>query len=285
MQTFLIATDFSAASRNATQYGIELARAFNARVILVSAYQQVPVTVTEPLILVAPDMCELVKHQLEGEADFFNSEEATPLEVLAKEGSSSNAVLEAAKEMHADLILAGMKGSGKATRRFFGSTVTSLARKTTVPLMVIPEGASYRRPETISLANDISYHAGTHLLDFLRMMVERFHSTLYIVRVVTKKANEVVEILNRPSNLSEMVSKLEPLYEYPLDKNISKALKNFISTHHVDLLAMVPHREYLPERWFLRSNTREMIFKTDIPLLILPEVPHDRKKHTHSVVF
>lgn len=39
MQTFLIATDFSAASRNATQYGIELARAFNARVILVSAYQ------------------------------------------------------------------------------------------------------------------------------------------------------------------------------------------------------------------------------------------------------
>ncbi|HVU94163.1 MAG TPA: universal stress protein [Puia sp.] len=284
MQTFLIATDFSAASRNATQYGLELARAFNARVILFTAYQQVPVTVTEPLILVATDMLGLAKQKLEGEARFFNSRGATPLEIMAKEGSTANAILEAAKEMHADLVLAGMKGDGKATRRFFGSTVTSLARKTTVPLMIIPEEGAYKAPGTIALANDISFHAGTHLLDFLRLLVQKFHSTLYIVRVVTKKENEVVEILNRPSNLSEMVSNLEPLYEYPLDKNITKALKDFISTHDVDLLAMVPHQESFPERWFLRSKTREMIFKTDIPLLILPGFPH-RGEHQHSVVF
>jgi len=285
MQTFLIATDFSAASRNATQYGIELAKAFNGRVVLVSAYQQVPVTLTDSLVLATPaDQGEVIRQQLELEADFFHSEEATPLEIIAREGPSSNVILEAAKELNADLILAGMKGSGKATRRFFGSTVTSVARKTTVPLMVIPETVTYSRPGTIALANDISFHAGTHLLDFLRMLVERFHSRLYIVRIVTKKSNEVVEVLNRPSNLTKMVSKLEPLYEYPLDKNITKALKHFISTHHVDLLAMVPHREFLPERWFLRSNTREMIFKTDIPLLILPELTH-RRAHQHSVVF
>lgn len=80
MKTFLIATDFSAASRNATQYGIALAKAFNGRVILVNAYQQVPVTVTEPLIFVAPDMGALATQKLEEEADFSISENATPVE-------------------------------------------------------------------------------------------------------------------------------------------------------------------------------------------------------------
>jgi hypothetical protein len=168
-----------------------------------------------------------------------------------------------------------MKGSGKTTRKFLGSTVTSLARKTTIPIVVIPEGVPYRSPRTIALANDNSSQAGTHLLDAFRNLVEKFHSTLYIVRIITKKSNEVIEVLNRSSNLNKMVGKLKPLYEYPLDKNINKALNNFISTHHVDMLAMIPHKESLPERWFLRSNTREMLFKANIPLLILPEDAHN----------
>jgi hypothetical protein len=32
-----------------------------------------------------------------------------------------------------------------------------------------------------------------------------------------------------------------------------------------------PHPHSLPERWFIRSHTREMIFEASIPLLILPE--------------
>jgi len=285
MKTFLIATDFSPASRSATRYGIALARAFNGRVILVNAYPHVPVAVTEPLIFTAPDMGAWATQKLQEEADSLNSENVTPVEILAKEGPYTDAILDVAKEMNADLIIAGMKGSGKATRRFFGSTVTSLARKTSTPLLVIPEEASYKSPQTIALANDISGQAGTHLLDALSGLVEKFHSKLYIVRVITKKSDEVVEVLNRPSNLTTMAGEMEPLYEYPMDKNITKALDNFTSTHQVDMLVMIPHKESLPEKWFLRSNTREMLFKTDIPLLILPEDLHGRGKHRHSVVF
>jgi nucleotide-binding universal stress UspA family protein len=286
MKTLLIATDFSAAARNATQYGIELAKAFNAKVILVNSYQPVPVIATDSLVTVMPmDMGESVREQLELEAYLFGSEKANPVDIVAKEGPVSDMILEAAKEMKADLILAGMKGMGKATRKFFGSTVTSLVKKTTIPVIVIPEGASYRNPGTIALANDISPQAGTHVLDVLRSLVEKFHSKLYIVRVVTRKSDEVIEVLNRPSNLNSMVANLDPLFEFPLDKNIDKALSGFVLTHHVDMLVMIPHKESLPERWFLRSNTKEMIFKTDIPLLVLPDLSHRLGKHTHSVIF
>jgi nucleotide-binding universal stress UspA family protein len=262
---------------------MELAKVFNGKIILTSAWQQVPVTVTEPLVLVAPDICALVMEKLKTEADHLNSLNAMPVEILAKEGPAPHAILTAAKERNADLIIAGMKGSGKATRKFFGSTVTSLAGKTTVPILVIPEGTGYKSPRAIALANDISPQAGTHLLDVLRSLLEKFHSTLYIVRIITKRSDEVIEILNRPSNLDKMLENLSPLYEFPLDRNITKALNNFVSTHRVDMLVMIPHRESLPEKWFLRSNTREMLFKTNIPMLILPDLPH--RKHTHSIIF
>src|SRR5579859_3313812 len=100
MKTFLIATDFSIASCNATRYGLALAKAFNGRVILVSAYQEIPIPVADSLAMVTPaDMCEWVRQQLEAEADLLISERSTPVEIYAKEGTVSDAVLEAAKEM------------------------------------------------------------------------------------------------------------------------------------------------------------------------------------------
>lgn len=285
MKTILVATDFSPASRNAAKYGVELARAFSGKVILTTAYQQVPVSVTEPLVLVAPDMAAFARQTLQAEANALSTGIAAPVEILAIEGVATHSIVEAAKELNADLIIVGMKGSGKATRRFFGSTATSLARKTTIPLLVIPEGVSYKNPATIALASDIAPHPGIHLLDALQTLVGKFHSALYVVRIIAKKSDEVMEILNRPFPLGQMVEKMEPLYEYPVDKNITKALHDFISTHHVDMLAMIPHKEALPERWFLRSNTREMIFITDIPLLILPEDHKMRGRATHSVIY
>lgn len=284
MRRFLIATDFSAAARNASQYGILLAKAFNGSVTLVNAYQQVPVIVTEPLIFVEPNRGALAVQKLEEEAVVLNSENAASVDISARQGPNANAILEVAREIQADLIIAGMKGSGRPTRRFFGSTVTSLAGKTTCPMLVIPEETRYKVPKTIAFANDLSSQAGTHLLDALDELIERFHSKLYIVRVITKRSDEVVEILTRPPNLNEMVGKWEPLYEYPLDNHISRALEAFISTHSIDMLVMIPHKESIPERWFLRSNTREMLFRTNIPLLILPDAPH-KGKHEHSVVF
>lgn len=41
MKNILIATDLTPAARSASEYGMELAEAFNARVVLASAFEQV----------------------------------------------------------------------------------------------------------------------------------------------------------------------------------------------------------------------------------------------------
>ena len=45
----------------------------------------------------------------------------------------------------------------------------------------------------------------------------------------------------------------------------------YIKKYKADMLAMVPHKQEWFERLFRKSETKDMIFHSKIPLLILPE--------------
>lgn len=280
MKTIFVATDFSPAAHNACMHGAELARAFNARMILFSAYQQVPVAVTEtPAIITSEDMQKLVREQLEMEVHEIKRSAPVTIETVCNEGFATDSILQAAKEHKADLIITGMKGSGKGIRKVLGSTVTALMRKTTIPLMVVPEEAPYKRLDTIALANESDAEPDTdpHLLDSLREIGERFQSKLYLVRIAKNKFREMYEVFNRPFRLTRMVRTLDPVYESMEGKDIPQALNAFIDFYHINMLAMLPHKHSLLERLFTRSATNSMVFEIHIPLLILPDL-HVKKR-------
>ena len=68
MKSLLVVTDFSEAAHNATMYGAALARAFNAKLFLFSAYLQLPVPYAEtPVMISAEDMSNLVNYKLKQE--------------------------------------------------------------------------------------------------------------------------------------------------------------------------------------------------------------------------
>ena len=92
----------------------------------------------------------------------------------------------------ADIIIVGMKKTGRSFRKLFGSTVTTLAEIATIPLIVVPEEARYTNPVTIVLANeaDLEESADKHVLDALIEIGEKFYSRLYMVRVAKNKHHE-----------------------------------------------------------------------------------------------
>lgn len=271
MQTILIATDFSPAARSAGYYGLQLAMAANAKLILTGAFEQVPIPVTEtPLIAEPDDMQFHVQRQLGAEAAALTKDNPYPIECIACRGSASAAILRTAIVHKADLIVLGMKSSGKDIRRTFGSTVTGLARKTTIPLLIVPENNRVSPPKAIALASNVFEEADYPIPGFVKQLADIFHSKLFIIRLFNKHSGEVIEILHQNLSGNRAIGAFTPLYELPADESVTDRLNDYIATSPVDLLVMKPHPKSLPERWFLRSNSRDMIFKTDVPLLILP---------------
>lgn len=271
MKTIFVTTDFSTASHNALEYGIGMAKPFGAKIILFHAYQVQVLAGVDTAVLVPEDDTKKVGlDRLTQHLRAINQSDVS-IELLQGAGPAAATILQAATEQRADIIISGMKQHGKALRQLFGSTVTELAKHTSLPLIVVPEEASYQQPNKIALASDIEPETDVHTLDTLATIGERFHSKVFIVRVLRDRFDEVFELLHRPARLTRLSHLLETQYAYMKNKDVTESLSFYIQAEGIDLLAMVPHKHMLLEKWFFKSNTKAMIFKSQIPLLILPE--------------
>lgn len=271
MQTILVATDFSDASHNAFVYGLEMAKAFNARLILFHANQLPAVASVDPAPpLPGMDMEAMVKDRLR---QHLRAVEDTniAIELLYAPGSASRTIVEAATTHHADVIICGIQEGSRLLRRLFGSTVTDLATHTPIPLIAVPAAAHYQPPQAIALASDIVPEAGAHTLDMLAEIGQRFRSKVYIVRVLSDRFDEVYELKHNPTKLHRLAQALETQYTYTQHKDVANALSFLVQAIPVNLLAIVPHQHSLLEKLFFGSTTKAVIAKTTVPLLVLPE--------------
>jgi nucleotide-binding universal stress UspA family protein len=284
MKTIFVATDFSKASHDASLYGMRLAEAFNARLILFNSYDHVRVPAGKRLSNASEGLESLIQNRLKAKAKIINPENAVDLKPFCNEGPAEESILKAAKHVKADIIVVGMKKTGRGFRKLFGSTVTALAAATSIPLIVVPEGVRYSSPVTIALANesDLEKDADKHLLDSLIEIGEKFYSRIYLVRVAKNKHHESFEVLNRPVRLNKMVSSLHPQYECHHGVSTPQALNDFISKNSVDMLALLPHKHSLLERLFIKSITRSMVFEAHIPLFIIP--PESNKRESKEIL-
>jgi nucleotide-binding universal stress UspA family protein len=274
MKTILIATDFSKASRNASLYGIRLAQNIGAKIILFNAYA-VPfppsglgVTVSRYTVMMETD-----KLLLE-EAEILDPK-ATMIEILCDEGVPEDAIINIAKEKNVDLIISGMKGSGKTLKKLFGSTATALAQHSPIPLIIVPEKAEYFKPGIMVFATD-KINSEKEIPDYLISIVRLFGSKLYVVQVIKNEKERLTKINSEAPK--KIVQIMRSSFEYVVDDDISRALNKIIIKRKADMLIMMPHEHNWMERLISKSQTEKMIFHTSIPLLILPEVKTKRQK-------
>jgi nucleotide-binding universal stress UspA family protein len=272
MKTLLVATDFSTASHNAFKYSLELASSLEAKIVLFTAFQ--PVAIASPetaIIITADELRQTSQASLQQQLRTAGIPVKVPVELRCEEGEAVKAILEEAGKLKADFIITGIKDHGKGFRQFFGSTVTGLAKHSTIPLLVIPEQAPFKQPGRIALANDITIETDAHTLDALTFLGQCFHSKVYILRIIDNRLTEVFELMDRPAKLATLERTLETEYAYYKSKHITEALGDFVHKQQINLLALIPHHHGFMERVFHKSQTKSMIFRSDIPLLILPE--------------
>lgn len=270
MRTILLATDFSAAAKNATDYAAQLAKKANATLILLHVYM-LPTPVSEmPYIMVSVDEMQKdneLAAQKEAERVFnkFNIK----AETIVKIGVPSDELLDVAEEKKADLIVMGMKGTGNALDKFIGSTTTSVIRKSHKPVLVIPHTASFTAISEIVYATDYSYEIKYSSFDALKRIANLFFAKVSLLHI--QKPGEAVNV-----NEMEGKKRMENLLEhnshqfYSVENElVENGIKAFLVEHPAQMLVMVSHRHSFFERLFGVVHTKEMLYQTNIPLLVL----------------
>lgn len=125
MRRFLVATDGSIAAQSAVRTGVELAAAEDAAVVFVHVVErdetrQLPVY-DQPLNVAAA----------------LAREYEVPYELKLTSGFTSDAILKAADEFGAALVVVGSSGHGRVHRAILGSVTARLLRNARRPLLVV----------------------------------------------------------------------------------------------------------------------------------------------------
>jgi nucleotide-binding universal stress UspA family protein len=140
IKTILVPVDFSSHSEKAVETAVEFAKAFGAEVHLLHAYS-LPVGVVGPYDYQIPaniltDMRESAKKRVDEEVGKL-ADSGVPASGVITEGLPTQAILDTAEQLGADLIVMGTRGLTGLKHVVLGSVAERTIRQAACPVLTV----------------------------------------------------------------------------------------------------------------------------------------------------
>lgn len=269
MKRILVPTDYSDSARNATAYAASLASAFNAEIKLLNAHIE-PITIPDSYLqapLILPPLHTEMENRIYKEVTDIETNYEIDVSGEAVVGFTGDLIAEMAAEIQADLIVMGREA--KSRNIIFGNTILKTIRKTTTPILIVPDKIKYQPPGRITLAVDFKGMVQMSTIEILQQLVNKFNAALTVLHI-EKDGNEInAEEVSAKLQLGVALSKMTYFYEMAKNNNVQQGILNFLDRHPADMLVMIAHHHNFLELLFEGSHTAALNFNVNMPLLIL----------------
>jgi len=273
MKSFLVATDFSATSREAALYAANLAKLFGAEITLLHAYL-LPTPVSEvPYMMISVEELQKDNEKLAAElASSLSLQTGVTVNTLVNIGMPADEIVYQSREIGADLIFLGMRGENTGIDKFIGSTTAAVIRKSHIPVLVIPAGNTFSAISNITYATDYSYTMNSRCLKTMSTLMKKNPAArLHVVNIQRPGEIMTAEQVSGKVWLEPTLEELSHEYHTIENSSVEAGLETFLTKTTSQMLVMVAHKHSWWERLFSGSHTREMVYKAHIPLLVLQD--------------
>ena len=273
MRTILVATDYSESAETALKYVTFIASFTKAKIVLFNNYNFNIHALNGRISASAMDtLVKENRHRLEKYAEKLSEKYDTPLSTCTLTSMTEESLEQLAKKLDAGMIVMGMKENAEWPH-VHSNTSATIISNVCLPVLIIPEGVEIKLPERVLYACD--YHSvpkEDHLTE-LKEIATTFGSELQVFHVWKSPALATADTELKKAVLSQLedsIGTLNHTYRDVDAKDIIEGLKKGIREFKADILVMSPHKYSFWNSLFHKSKTREMVFKSAIPLLSIP---------------
>jgi len=147
----LIALDYNPTAQKVAEEGFSMAKSMNAKVVLLHVITD-PVFYTSPgyspimgfsgYVDVEPLQLDNVQGLKKASLEFLDKSRQhlgdKSIQTMVKEGDFSDTILQAAKELHADIIVVGSHSQKWLENILMGSVTEKVLHNSTIPLFIVP---------------------------------------------------------------------------------------------------------------------------------------------------
>lgn len=276
MKTILCITDFSLCSENAIRYANELAQFLNARLLL---FYNVPEPALAGEASSEEDSHSQLVAQLEERNGYlkklegirsrlsYNSAVHVPCASQVKHGTVKENITALVEEEQVDLVVIGNEEADALRDIFSGPVAADVIEKSTCPVLVVPQQASFKPLRKIVFAVDKTgepYQDGSLLIKLSDLFEAELHA-LHVLPKERASANAVAEEEVFPLKAWNAYKNVS--YHIVLNNSIEEGISQFCREHRADMLVLGYHAE---NPWQHLRNVdfyQEKAYHTYLPVL------------------
>jgi len=270
MKTILVATDFSPAALNASNYAADMAMAIGADVLLLHmyslpvSYSEIPVTVSIQAIQQnAEQMVNELKNGL-----VKRTGGNVNIKCQARVGAFFHELKVVCEKIKPYTVVMGSQGTTAVERLLFGSHAVYAMKHLEWPLITVPPEAKFSAVKKIGLACDFDHVVDSVPVDEIKMLVDDFHAELHILNI-GKKHEFKPELVFESGLLQEMLMAVEPRYHFITNDNTDEGILNFAEKMSIDLLIVLPKRHGLADKLVHASHTKRFVLHSHVPVMAI----------------
>jgi nucleotide-binding universal stress UspA family protein len=270
MKTIILATDFSSAALNASNYATDMALSINADILLLNIVQT-PVTYSD--LPVIANLEEIIRG---AEKDINDLAEQLKLKVKGKlnietevrMGGFLSELKAVCERIGPYVVVMGSQGTTAADHLMFGTHAVHATKHLMWPLITVPPEATFSSVKKIGLASDLNEVVETTPIDEIKMLVADFKAELHILNTGKREVFDA-DVVFESGMMQEMLGSLNPKYHFINNENTDEGILEFTDKNDIDLLVVLPKRHGLIDRLIHKSHTKQLVLHSHVPVMAL----------------
>ena len=280
MKKILVPTDFSPTAERAFLYAIDLAGRLGAAVVLYHVYEPLESEYIDNLTrrrLYNEQMEQDLQLQLERLCRKLVPEDSgiVVLPVLGRSPLIDN-VLGYSEHHEVDLIVMGTQGESGLKRILIGSNAAKIIKNSDIPVLLIPEKFDWKLPEQIIYFTDC-FSPDRAAFDKVVLLANIYRAGITVAHFIRGNAGgtDLEKESGFFNNYAQQLTADYPgqpiRFELIKTTSIVAALEQLHLQLPYDLLIMVRREKYFLQKLFVESFTKNMLYTSSQPLLVIPE--------------
>ncbi|UXP32156.1 universal stress protein [Reichenbachiella agarivorans] len=267
----LLATDFTEAAKHAINCIHQITQTWTSRkeihFTLVHGFKpHVPYSNTPSIpVYYDPSLKSSLQQKLEHEKGSLQF--TMQVDTLFEEGPLPLVIESAVKNKKADLIVMGTRQKSAFERVTVGSNTAEVMQKVNTPILAIPLEAKCKQMKSVVLTSDLESINIDHI-HFIKKWLQDNHAQLKILHVSDKDKNH--ETLIKKTAMHHHFSETMHEHHFVYNNDPIAGIQEYIGKEKPDLLIALPRDKNFFQKLFHISVTEDMVYHTQIPILILP---------------
>lgn len=280
MKKILVTTDFSANSRSALYFAIQLASETECSLTFFHCYNLMTPTSWNGKVLESFEKSQTHKIEMKLKRLVESIYKISSLKrgvykcVISRSLSPEKNIIDYAEKNEYDFICMSRRGSA-VHKNIFGTITSRLISKSLIPVIAVPPNYRREKITKVLYASDLTNleKEVKLVIDFIKPLnakLELLHfkvpSDVYLDRNIIEKASK--KFFGYPVNIH--------LRDFNFSESLVKNLDRVINSSRPSITIMFTHqhRDFF-DRLFLPGVTPSYAFKARVPLLIFPKARHN----------